>query len=481
MALTRGPQRSPVTSIRGPLAARLVVGTLALAGADLQADQQKPVLPLSAEQRVAIARAFAPVLVFHPLEQYFPVSPRVRLGAGADRTSAAVLEGWSTRVAGYRALSVDERLRRTSLGYRVFSRVARGQTEVVVEYWSYYVYNQFTIRGTWLPYRIPDNHPHDLERLYLILTAAEGARVNGDASDDAWARRSFVIRSVVANAHAGSIPPNHYDAAEGELLSWPLHVLVERGSHAMAPDIDRDGRFTPGIDSTATPKLQWGIRDHGATASRYRPSFMDNRDRSAIRLCGPTQANPEEADSCPRYELYATDELQSWFQRLDLSDTDRDSVFGRSSWLVRTFGDVRLENLLVPSDPADGSVLAQMERRRIRGQTGHFVGLTAAGRSPIAIFGQRYFWNLAPRRAPDVAVEGVVLFSSDRRPLTEGTLWASYTVDAMTNVVFGGGWYSERRTADIGAGVDLRLGRFTVRQLWRSHSRTFNARVTTRF
>ena len=35
----------------------------------------------------------------------------------------------------------------------------------------------------------------------------------------------------------------------------------------------------------------------------------------------------------------------------------------------------------------------------------------------------------------------------------EGTLWASYTLDAITNVVIGGGWFSEHQVADIAAGM----------------------------
>jgi hypothetical protein len=95
--------------------------------------------------------------------------------------------------------------------------------------------------------------------------------------DESWARSAFRVERVVANAHDGSIPPNQYVARAGERLVPPLAVLVERGSHAMAPDINRDGRFTPADDSTVTTKLLWGIRDHGTTWGRYRASYMDLR------------------------------------------------------------------------------------------------------------------------------------------------------------------------------------------------------------
>jgi hypothetical protein len=260
---------------------------------------------------VAVARAFAPILVFHPLEYYLPISPMLRLGPDIvppvarkvddDREGVrAGLETWPSRVAGYGALSLTDKLRNATLGYRVFSRVDRDQIEIVVEYWCYYVYNEFTVRGTWLPYRVRDNHPHDLERLYLVLTPTEAAGSVDGMADETWARNAFRIRSVVANAHDGSIPPNQYEISDNQVLEPPLTVLVERGSHAMAPDTNHDGRFTPGIDSTAAVKLQWGIRDSGATGSRYRASFMDNRDASSTRLCGPADAPRVEIDACPR-------------------------------------------------------------------------------------------------------------------------------------------------------------------------------------
>ena len=246
----------------------------------------------------------------------------------------------------------------------------------------------------------------------------------------------------------------------------------------MAPDIRR--LFTPGIDSTAARKLQWGIRDTGATGSRYRASFMDDRDASSMRLCGPATIGQPAMDSCLPYSLYTVDDLQSWFQGLELSPLERQTVLGRLPWWVRTFGDVRLESLWVPTDPPDGSVMDTMVRRRIRGQTGFLMGVTSAPNYPALVVGQRFYWNVGPRRMPDVAAEVVALFSASR-PALEGTLWGSYTVDAITNLVIGGGWFSGPQGPDMAAGTDLRLGRFTLRPTWRVRGRMFNTRVTTTF
>jgi hypothetical protein len=449
-------------------------------------------LVLLEAQRAAIARVFAPTLLFHPLEEYFPTNS-MPLSA-YDGLFTAQPEGWPARVERYRSLSATEKLDRASVAYRVFSRVQRGRLEVVVEYWCYYVFNAFTVRGGWLPYRVRDNHPHDLERVYLVLTptstpipiAADGRR----SDDDVWARGAFRIRSVIANAHDGSIPPNEYDVSEAQVLTPPLTLLVERGSHAMAPDINDDGRFTPGVDSTGAPKMQWGIRDNGSTWGWYRASFTDRRDASAVRLCGPAIEATEAIDAvderkrdtpCTRYTLYPADDLQRWFGTFQLSRDDRRAILGRTSLLVRTFGDVRIEKLMVPMDPPDGRMLTAMLRRRGTTEAGYVAGFTTVALSPAVVLGRRYFWRTESRYTPDVLAEALAVFPIGGRRSFEATMWSSYSVDAITNMVFGAGWFSEGDAADVAAGVDLRIGRWRVRPTWRIRENALNARVTTTF
>jgi hypothetical protein len=336
------------------------------------------------------------------------------------------------------------------------------------------------VRGAWLPYRVHDNHPHDLERLFFTLTPTHAADVGEGVADEVWARDAFRIQSVVANAHDGSIPPNEYDVPDGEVLLPPVTVLVERGSHAMAPDLNHDGLFTPGIDSTRLLKMQWGIRDRGATWGRYRASFMDGRDVSAERLCGSSAALQDETDHCSPYDLYPADDLQSWFQQFELSPRDRHEIVGRSSWLVRTFGDIRIDQLMVPTDPPDGRVLDAMVHRRTRGEAGFVAGFTTAV-APALILGRRYFWDVPSRRAPDVVAEAMALLPVGHRPVMEATLWSSYGVDAITNALVGVGWSSDSGMADVIAGTDLRIGRFRVRPTWRLREHVFNTRLMTTF
>ena len=121
-------------------------------------------------------------------------------------------------------------------------------------------------------------------------------------------------------------------------------------------------RFTPGVDRTATAKMQWGIRDNGSTWAWYRASFTDRRDESAVRLCGPMIEDGERESSCARYALYPGDDLQRWFGAFELSPDARREILGQTPLLFRTFGDIRVEKLMVPTDPPDGRVLNAMLR-----------------------------------------------------------------------------------------------------------------------
>jgi len=467
-----------VTGLSGrPLARTRVLATLVLAGAVAGLSpravraESAPLPVLTAAQQLAIARVFAPTLVYHPLELYFPTSSM----------GVATIEPWPARVEQYRALSTQEKMDRATLAYRVFPRLEDGQIEVIVEYWCYYVYNAYTIRGAWLPYRASDNHPHDLERLYVVLRAADLGWPDDGAAGDAWAREAFQIVRVVANAHDGSIPPNQYRVGEGEALRAPLSILVERGSHAMAPDINRDGRFTPNIDNSEVSKVRWGIRDNGSTWRWYLQHFMDVRDASAVRLCGPVASPAQDPPACPRYSLYPADDLQRWFQELQLSARDREDVVGRTSWVVRTFGDFRVEHLMAPLDAADGREFEKMLRRRKVSETGFVAGFTTVDHTPALVLSRRYFWEVPSPRYPDILAEAVAIFPNDRRTLFETTVWGSYNIDAITNALIGYGWFTERHLTSPIIAAEVRVGRFRIRPSWRLRDNGFDTRITTTF
>src|SRR5215471_5264953 len=222
------------------------------------ADAAPPIDPADARM---LARAFAPTLVFHAGERYFPVSPLFPLDPRTepvgDYPAAADLGTPEERVQRYDELPRREQLAEASIAWRAFPI---GPSQVVVEYWCHYVFNNYMFRGL-IGWRAADNHDNDLERVIVVLEPASGAREPLTSVDAA--RRAYVIRRIVASAHDGSVTANVLDVGRGRAVRPPLTILVERGSHAMAPDVNDDGRVTPGIDVNASAKFLWGIRDHG--------------------------------------------------------------------------------------------------------------------------------------------------------------------------------------------------------------------------
>jgi membrane-associated phospholipid phosphatase len=452
----------PRTLVVAAIAALSLTGSRAASADDV----------LSPSEQTAIARAFAPVLVFHRDEDFFPLNSRDGVAAGGDPESVR------DRVAKYVALSQSDRLARAAVGYRVFSRVDRGAETVVVEYWCHYLYNAYTVRVGWFPYRVRDNHPEDLERLYVVLTPA--AEHDAAPHDEEWARRAFRIRLIVANAHDGSVPPNQYNADIGAPITLPLTILVERGSHAMAPDVNHDGRFTPSIDSTAPGKLLWGIRDDGDAWGWYRSSYMDMRDHTAVRLCADGAAESEPR--CAPYALYPVTDLQRWFDGLQLSSRERLDIVGHTSWVTRVFGDVRVENLMVPADPADGRVLDRMLTRRTRTQEGYEVGFTTVGTAAAAVAGKRFFWDVPSQRMPDIVADVSAIVPAGKRTRLQAMVTGSYALDATTNVIAGAGWFSTGRPGVDGVvGFDVRVGRFHVQPLHRLGHDWFHANLIALF
>ena len=70
---------------------------------------------------------------------------------------------------------------------------------------------------------------------------------------------------VLAAAHSIPTPNNLYSALESdaEPITLPLAVISEKGKHALAPDVNRDLKFTPGLDVDVTSEYSeiWGVRD----------------------------------------------------------------------------------------------------------------------------------------------------------------------------------------------------------------------------
>jgi hypothetical protein len=96
-------------------------------------------------------------------------------------------------------------------------------------------------------------HRHDLEAM----------EVEVDLRQRAGGCRELRIRRVTGLAHGVSWYSNILTAAPD--MKLPLTMLIEAGKHAVCPDRNADGLYTPGYDVNARVRDAWGIRDVIAT------------------------------------------------------------------------------------------------------------------------------------------------------------------------------------------------------------------------
>jgi len=111
----------------------------------------------------------------------------------------------------------------------------------LMEYWFYYPFDE----GKSHP------HIHDSEHLFIEVDKLGGT-----------------VRNVFASDHDSFVPNNLYSTLvkDAPPVALPLFAMVELAKHAMAPDLNHDGRFTRGVDDNLHNELYtfWGIRDRGS-------------------------------------------------------------------------------------------------------------------------------------------------------------------------------------------------------------------------
>lgn len=138
----------------------------------------------------------------------------------------------------------DYRTAYASLGDRRWSRCTYYVRTIsypgtwLIEYWFYYPFDEGK----------PHSHIHDSEHLFVEVDKLGGAVRNVFASD----HDSFAPNNLYSTLVKGSRPVN-----------LPLFAMAELGKHAMAPDMNHDGRFTRGVDDNLHTQSYafWGLRD----------------------------------------------------------------------------------------------------------------------------------------------------------------------------------------------------------------------------
>jgi hypothetical protein len=130
----------------------------------------------------------------------------------------------------------------------------------LIEYWFYYPFDEGK----------PHPHIHDSEHMFVEVDKLGGT-----------------VRNIFASDHDSFVPNNIFSTLvkDSPPVTLPLFAMVERAKHAMAPDLNHDGRFTPGIDDNLhhEPYSFWGIRDRSnrihVLMEPYRASMSVPRNR----------------------------------------------------------------------------------------------------------------------------------------------------------------------------------------------------------
>jgi hypothetical protein len=111
----------------------------------------------------------------------------------------------------------------------------------LIEYWFYYPFDE----GKAHP------HIHDSEHMFIEVDKLGGT-----------------VRNVFASDHDSFVANNLYSTLvkDAPPVTLPLFAMVELAKHAMAPDLNHDGRFTRGVDDNLHRETYsvWGLRDRSS-------------------------------------------------------------------------------------------------------------------------------------------------------------------------------------------------------------------------
>jgi hypothetical protein len=201
--------------------------------ANLQKEAHSPEIVWSFYRVAANSSLYAPVLEFADGEPDYPSD----------------VNFWEEIMPLAHGSSIEDyRTAYASMGNRRWSRCTMYVRTLsypgtwLIEYWFYYPFDE----GKAHP------HIHDSEHLFVEVDKLGGT-----------------VRNVFASDHDSFVPNNMYSTLvkNSPPVSLPLFATAELGKHAMAPDMDHDGRFTRGVDDNMHIESYsfWGLRDHSST------------------------------------------------------------------------------------------------------------------------------------------------------------------------------------------------------------------------
>jgi hypothetical protein len=337
-----------------------------------------------------------------------------------------------------------------------------------VDYWLYYVHNEYRVRGSIFPIWFDRSHPNDLEHFHVVLNSSPSTQeVPGIQIQNSW----FKVEAVFSSAHEGTIPANRYYMKSGDSRS-AVRLLVEKGAHASAPDIDEDGRFVPGVDGRSGYKLLWGVRDHGHTWAWYRTSYADHRSEpdSVVLFC-PLHVQAAEERQVRRfpYDLVPVEELAQQLGELGLSTSDREELFEtRVHWLRRMAGQsngASRKLLVPPPEEVYGDSLGVNGHSAT--ERGILLGGTTMLDTPGLYLGGRYGILHGSMLLPDLIVEANGIVTSRGKGFLATQFLMAYPISVASKVVGGTSLLTNslsfrQRQWDWVGGLEMRLGHFQL-------------------
>lgn len=434
-----------------------ILGWMALSTIDAAAATMGSEPAIPAAQQEYLGQRFAPILIFHPRELYFPMRPDCNLGP----ISGLSLEKPAADFEEYKLLTLQQKISQSALYYRVYP-IAVGR--IAIEYWIYYIYNSYRAGGGIFRFYMNINHANDLE--YIVVTLEKHPTLAG--------RYDYIISSVTASAHRIN---NFYKFPQSTGRGGRLAFLIERGSHAMAPDIGGNSRFLPEVDSNNNEKLTWGVRDKGIIWARYKNDYAEERPpEDSVVLCPEDQPIYKDYKNSYTYRLINESSLQKSIQGLGSKQTlegcrDRNHV----NWLWRTFGksDGCDLNLILPRLHGSYGNPKRAAKDVQTSDHGFVVGFTQILGHHTFLAGGRYGIPVKHRILPNLMLDSQVFAGGRKGFFFENAAVGMYPLDAITNVFAGASLltdsitYDKRQWSGL-AGIEWRLGNWRVRTAFRT-------------
>lgn len=213
----------------------------------------------------------------------------------------------------------QERWKRCASYYRVSSYPGSW----LIEFWYYYPFDEGK----------PHPHFHDSEHLFVEVDKLGGT-----------------VRSVLSGGHNQLSPNNLYSTflPGAQPVRLPLFAFAEYQKHAMCPDIDRDGKFTRGVDENVYPEWYevWGLRDLGARKGHLMEPYRG--EMSLPRSVQDRFALQEAPAYFPGLEVdpqKATCQLLPFPERSDCKDCGVATVAAAEAQLIEHVDAQKPENI----------------------------------------------------------------------------------------------------------------------------------------